>query len=60
MEHMQTCPKCGDDMAVRVSCPSSEFRKGKIVDLCPKCKMEEVTAIWSDRRPEKKGGGFLH
>jgi len=60
MEYKQICLKCGAEMKAHKSCPSSEFKKGKIVDLCPKCKMEEIVAIWSGRMPNKKGGGFLH
>lgn len=56
MEHKLTCPKCGVELPLFTEhgkhnfCPSSEYKQGKIVELCMKCKMEEVVVIW------QKGG----
>jgi len=62
MEYKQTCPKCGRKLPLfneggqHNFCPSSEFEQGKIVDLCMKCKMEEVVALWHGRRPDRNKG----
>lgn len=48
------CPKCGVELPVfnekgqHNFCPSSTVIKGKIVDICMKCKMEEVVKVWQD------------
>ena len=65
MEYEQTCPKCGvklppsSEEGKHNFCPSSEFIRGKIVEICMECKIQEVVAIWSGRRPGKTSGGFL-
>lgn len=47
-----TCPKCGnklplmDENGKHNFCPSSEFVKEKIVEICMQCKMEEVAGRW--------------
>ncbi|OGZ64233.1 MAG: hypothetical protein A2998_00355 [Candidatus Staskawiczbacteria bacterium RIFCSPLOWO2_01_FULL_37_25b] len=57
----QTCKKCGKSYPIwqlhlflgekrkRLAhnfCPSSEAIKGRIVEICMKCKMEEVVKKW--------------
>lgn len=55
MPYLKTCPKCKVKIPVYNEegkhnfCPSSEFEQGKIVDLCMKCKMEEVVEKWHGR-----------
>jgi len=48
------CPKCGvklplfDEKDQHNFCPSSEALPGRIVEICMKCKMEEVVAKWKN------------
>lgn len=52
---MMKCSKCGVELPVfngkgqHNFCPSSEAVKGRIVEICMKCKMEEVLARWHDK-----------
>jgi uncharacterized Zn finger protein (UPF0148 family) len=48
------CPKCGIELLMMDKdgkhnfCPSSEAFSGRIVEICMKCKMEEVVAKWEN------------
>ena len=59
------CPKCGKSYPVwrlhlflgeqqkRLAhnfCPSSEAFRGRIVDICMKCKMEEIESLWNKEK----------
>ena len=50
--NIRECPKCKkeppsfDENGKHNFCPSSEFEKGKIVEICMKCKMAEVIEKW--------------
>ncbi|MCX6721235.1 MAG: hypothetical protein NT026_01380 [Candidatus Staskawiczbacteria bacterium] len=52
MENKIKCPKCGvelpqfDERGQHNFCPTSEFVPGKILNVCMKCKMEEVVREW--------------
>jgi len=49
--HKMKCPKCGIELSVfdkdgkHNFCPAST-PDGKIINLCMKCKMEEVVEKW--------------
>ena len=63
MECKRICLKCGVQSPVFTEdgkhnfCPSSEAFKGRIEEICMKCKMEEITAKW-DSPPNKKESGM--
>ena len=53
METLRKCLKCGIELPDFTKdgkhnfCPSSEAFKGRIVEICMKCKMEEVVEKWN-------------
>lgn len=59
------CPKCGNSYSIwclrlydgecqkRLAhnfCPSNEAFPGRIVDICMRCKMEEVESLWNKEK----------